>query len=249
MKNIIDLSGKTVLVTGASGGIGRAVCLGAAAVGAKVILVARNEQRLSETLAAMEGTGHKIYTYDMCDFAGMEAFIEKVVAENAPLDGFAHCAGIAPSRPFATCTYERMLEVMNTNFFSFAELCRCLCKKQNHRAPFSIVGVSSVSASTAAPAKIPYGASKAAMDALTRSLAKEYAPKNIRVNTVVPGVIDTPMSAYLRDNAEYNASLAKRQFLGWGEPEDVADMILYLLSDAGKFISGAQIAVDGGYSV
>ncbi len=248
IKPIIDLSGKKILVTGASSGIGRQTCITLAEVGATVILVARNEERLQETLSCMTGEGHKIYTFDVSEIDAIADFVKSVVAEVGPLDGFAHCAGISPSRPFGTCTYERMLAVMQTNFFSYSEFVRILTKKGNCSDSFSIVGISSVSAVRGNPATIPYSASKAAMDALTRALAKEFGGRGVRINTVVPSMIDTPMGTGSgKGNDDFWTNLYKKQFLGLGEPVDVANLIAYLLSDAAKFITGTHVSVDGGY--
>lgn len=138
---------------------------------------------------------------------------------------------------------------MDINFGSFVEMVRCLSKKGSFNAGMSMVGVSSIAAQQGNQTKTAYAASKAAMDAAVRCLGKELAPKNIRINTVAPALIDTAIFDNFKNNSVGSAdaeNVVARQYLGVGHPEDVANMIAYLLSDASKFISGSTVAVDGG---
>ena len=249
MKNVIDLSNKTVLITGASSGMGAETAVLCSQLGAKVILVARREDKLKEVMARVEGEGHRFYSFDLGKVEDIEPFIKRIVAEVGPFDGFVHSAGISSSRPLKMIKPAHLQEVMNINFNSFVEITRCITKKKSYNPGLSIVGVSSISSSLGNQAKTAYCASKAAMDAVVRCFAKEFASNGIRANTVCPGMINTDIYKKFKDNAgdSYDAKMRMdRQYLGLGEPVDVANMIVFLLSDASRMITGSNIGVDGG---
>ncbi len=246
---LIDLTGRKILVAGASSGIGAETSRLLSRLGAVVVLVARREQQLKETLSTLEGGGHSYYCQDLGLLDEIEPFMKRVVAEVGPLDGYVHCAGISSSRPISMIKPNVLKEVMDINFGSFVEMVRCLSKKGSFNVGMSMVGVSSIAAQQGNQTKTAYASSKAAMDAAVRCLGKELAPKNIRINTVAPALIDTVIFDNFKNNSVGSAdaeNVVARQYLGVGQPLDVANMIAYLLSDASKFISGSTVAVDGG---
>lgn len=248
MKNVIDLTGKQILITGASSGMGASTAVLCSQLGAKVILVARRTDKLQEVTEKLEGMGHKYYSFDLEKIDAIEDFIKNVIAENGPIDGFVHSAGISSTRPLKMMKPKYLREVMEINFNSFVEITRCITKKKCYNPGLSIVGISSVSSTLGNQTKTAYCASKAAMDAVVRCIAKELAP-NVRANTVCPGMINTDIYEKFKDNAgdSYDAEVRMyRQYLGLGEPEDVANMIVFLLSDAARLITGSNIGVDGG---
>lgn len=249
MVNLMDLTDKRIIVTGASSGIGRATSILLSKLGATLIMIARSEEKLKETLANLDGKDHKYYCYDLKDLEGIESLIKMIVSENGAVDGFVHSAGIGNTRPFKMMKPEFLREVMEINFNSFVEIARCITKKNYFNENTSIVGISSIASVQGNQSKTAYCASKAAMDAAIRCMAKELAPKKIRVNSVMPGLIKTDIYEAFLDrsvDSQDAKNVMARQYLGLGEPIDVANMIAYLLSDAAKFITGTSIPIDGG---
>ena len=249
MINPMNLTDKRILVTGASSGIGRETSILLSKLGAHVIMIARRLPQLEETFTNLEGTDHKYYSYDLSDTNGIDEYIQKVISENGKLDGFVHSAGVGSSRPLKMLKPDYVDEVMRINFYSFIEIVRCITKKGNFNEGMSIVGVSSVASLQGNQSKTVYCASKAAMDAAVRCMAKELSSKKIRVNTVMPSLIKTPIFDTFLDqglDSEDAKNVMARQYLGVGETIDVANTIAFLLSNASKFVTGTSIAVDGG---
>lgn len=250
--NPFELSGKNILVTGASSGLGRQVALHCSNVGARVILVARNEQRLNETLAQMlHPEQHLAIPADLTEYDKTEDVLQKAVAFAGKLHGIVHCAGISQTLPLRSVTPEKLLSVFNINVFAAYQLTRLVCSpKYFSPEGGSIVCISSVAGIKGENAKSAYSMTKGALIAGSRSLAVELAPKKIRVNCISPGLIITPLNA----NAEHITDPDKRQvledqhLLGLGKPEDVANACIYLLSDASRWVTGINLVVDGGYT-
>ena len=247
--NPIDLTGRRILVTGASSGIGRATAAHLSKLGANLVLVARNEAALRETLSRLEDGDHSWRAVDLSDIAAIEPLIKEITAEKGPLSGLAHCAGTGDVRSLPMTKYDFLHRVMLINFYAFVELARCFCKRGHFAERSSVVGVSSVASPRGEKAKLAYSASKAAMDSAVRVMALELWEKGIRVNTVVPGLIRTEMHERFIKVVGEDAAKAEvgKQFMGIGEPVDVANAIAFLLSDAAKLISGTALSVDGGW--
>lgn len=248
MINPMDLTGKLVLVTGGSSGIGREICIFCSRLGARIAMIARREDKLSETLGLMEGFGHTYYSFDLSDIEGTDALVSRLVDENGRLDGFVHCAGVSPSRPVKMLDHANLHNVMKINFYSFIELVRAVSKMKNFNPGLSIIGISSIASVTCKPGQTAYSASKAAMNAAMKCMALELSSKKIRINSILPGMIATEMwelykATYNRDEGYYRTGGA----LGVGGPDDVANMAAFLLSDAAKFITRDEIHVAGGY--
>lgn len=247
--NGIDFTGKKIIVSGA-GGIGAATAKLLASSGATVILLDINEENLQNTRAELGTGAHQSYLCDFSDIEGLEPKMKQIVEENGPVDGFVHCVGIGAVRPLKMTKYDFMLKVMNINFFSFVEIVRCLSAKGRYNPEgFNVVGISALGAFLGNATKTAYCASKGAMNAAVRCMAKELAPKNIRINTVAPGVTDTPMARaaedYGADSEEHRMILA-RQYMGVCQPMDIANTVAFLMSDMSRMITGSCIAVDGG---
>ena len=250
--NPMDLSGKTVLITGASSGMGKQTAVTASRLGAKVICVARNEAKLQDTLSLLSGEGHRYYSVDLSEINGIETAVQRIVAENGPIHGFVHCAGDVVTRPLQMNKYDKMLGSFGAVYFGFTEIVRCLMKHGRFAEGGSIVAVSSVSTGNVhgRKAKVAYSSARAALECTARCLASELADRRIRVNTVQAGLVDTEMSAsYLSDNADSEKvrEFDTRQLLGKINVEEIANVFAFLLSDATTHITGANILVDGGY--
>ncbi len=253
MYNLVDLTGKKIIVTGASSGIGRETAIVLSKLGAQVILLARRRNELESTLGMLESdNGHCFYECDLSDLETIEKLIKTIVSEVGPLDGMAYCAGFTRDYPMKFMKPEVVESVMKTNFEAFVEIVRCLAIKKNYNRGMRIVGISSVAAMHGAKAHLAYAASKAAMDGAVRCMAYELADKGICVNTVAPAMIATKMYQdtldALADPDVYNEALLGRQYLGIGEPVDVANSIAFLLSSAAKFITGICMPIDGGFT-
>ena len=232
--NIMDFSGKRIIVAGI-GGIGCAVVSMLKMLGARVICVDLKDTE---------------YTYDFSDVASIEQLVQTIVAKEGPVDGLVYAVGIGSVRPLKMTKYDFMLKVMNINFFSFVEMVRVLSCKGNYGSNgLNVVGISAVGAFQGNSTKTAYCASKGAMNAAVRCMAKELAPKKIRVNTVAPGVTDTPM---MRSAEEYGAGseafkqISLRQYLGPCDPSDIANAVVFLLSELSRKITGTCVPVDGG---
>jgi len=250
MYQFIDLTGKQFIVTGASSGIGRQTAVTLSRLGAKLVLIARREDALQQTLELLEGEDHCFFTADLGDVDAIAELVKRICAQRGAIDGLAYAAGISHSIPLGQFSPQKIEEVFKTNYFGFIELTRQICKKGRFNPGMRIVAVSSVAAVCGDPVHTAYSGSKAAIDGSIRCLAKELAPKQIAVNSVAPAMTDTPMNAGF--NARYGADsesvkyVLQRQYLGIADPQDVANAIAFLLSPAARFLTGICLPVDGG---
>lgn len=252
MFNPFSLEGKTIVVTGASSGIGRQCAVDCSKMGAKVVLVARNEDRLDETFLSLERDGHSKYKFDLTDFDGMAGLVKEIVSCMGPIDGVLHCAGISTTEPLKLTTIDRLNEFMSVNVYSAIILTKEICKIGNvNKSGASIVFFSSVMGVVGESMKSSYSLTKGALISGMRSLAVEYGKKKIRMNSVSPGVIETPINAnqpYMKD-PELRAQIEAKHILGLGNTTDISNICIYLLSDASRWVTGQNIIVDGGYTV
>lgn len=243
MYNPYSLEGKTILITGASSGIGRVTAIECSKLGAKCVLTARNEERLQATLAAMEGEGHSIIVADLNNSQD----IEELAAEVPELDGFVNSAGIPSTRLISFIKESDLDTLFKTNTFAPVMLTKMLLKKKKIKNEGSIVFISSLAAMDASLGNAVYGMTKSAIKSFSEYCALEFAPKQIRVNSVHPGMVQTEMVAGLSFSAE-ELELDKNKYplKRYGEPNEIAWGIIYLLSDATKWVTGTQLVIDGG---
>lgn len=244
MINPFNLEGKTILVTGASSGIGKSIALECSKMGAKLIITARNEERLSETLNSLEGDGHKSIIADL----SVENDIKKLIGELPKLDGLVLAAGFVEMWPVLFATRERIEKIYATNLYSPIEILRCVIKKKLFNLGFSVVAIDSIAGvSDISPANSIYGSGKAALASFLKYFALEMASKKIRINTISPGMILTPMHTNGAVEKEKLQETVSKVPLGrWGTPEDISYAAVYLLSNASSYITGTDIKVDGG---
>lgn len=233
-----------VLVTGASSGIGKALAIKLAEENNKVVLCARNEEKLNATRDEMKNPqNHICIPFDINEFGQYDKLFNQAVSDGEKINGLVHCAGIATPTPLRALNSTSIMQIMNTNYIAFMCLAGMYSKKKYSDAG-SIVGVSAINSHYYRKYMSVYAGSKAAVEASVGALAIEYADKNVRVNCVVPGAIETEMAKQMSEE-ELNAVLST-QLMGMGKPEQVADAIVYLLSDNSSFMTGRTLYVDGG---
>lgn len=247
--NIIDLSNKTILITGAASGIGQATAITASKVGAKVVLLDVSKEGLEATMGKLDGQGHSMHVADLSLNDSIAPLIKEIVELHGIINGLVHCAGISSRKPLNVLTKDGFSKVMDINFYSFVELVRQTCKKKHFADCGSVVVMSSISSIRGYKAKTEYCVSKAAVDAFVRCMAAELADRKIRVNSVMAAEVLTPMAINAR---ETNAAVGASNFeapLGPSEPYEVANTIVFLLSDATKTITGTSLLIDGGATI
>ena len=250
--NPFTLSEKTILITGASSGIGRQCAIDCSQMGARVVLIGRNEERLAETRRQMTGNGHVVMSFDLTDFDRIGMLVADIVVRCGPLHGILHCAGISTTLPLKLMSTEQLDRFFRNNVYSAIELTREVCKIRHMRKEGgSIVFFSSIMGCVGESGKSLYGMTKGALISAVRSLACEYARRNIRFNSVSPGAILTPINADLPHMADpdLRRQLEDKHLLGLGRTEDVSNACIYLLSDASRWVTGQNLIVDGGYTV
>ena len=244
--NPYSLENKTILVTGASSGIGRATALECAKLGARVIITARNKDRLNDTLQMLNvsGTEHKQIITDLT----VEKQLIDMVMQLPVLDGCVNNAGIAHSRPIQFYKTEDIERIYQVNVVAPMLLTKELVKRKKLNKPSSIVFTSSIGGVfNIEPGNGIYGSSKCALDGYMRYAAKELAMKGIRCNSVNPGMVETPLikqGTFTQDDMQKD--LAKYSLQRYGEPRDIALAIVYLLSDASSWVTGTSLKIDGG---
>lgn len=249
MNNRFNLSGKRIIVTGASSGIGRQCAVSFSASGAELLLLDKNEEGLIET-QNMIGTGCQVLPVNLTDYPLVETSVEKIKSTFGKIDGLVNCIGISSVLPIGFLTPEELGKFFTVNVIASTNLTRLLLKGGMNRGG-SIVFIASVMSIVGESGKTHYSMTKGALLSGVRSMALELAGRNIRVNTISPGVIVTPINANLPHIADpqKRQETESRHPLGLGEPEDIANGCQFLLSDASKWMTGQNLVIDGGYSI
>lgn len=245
--NPFSLVGKIVLVTGASSGIGHETAIQCSKMGAKVIATARDVNRLEETLSQMDGDGHKLIVADLTN----QDDVNRLVGEVESLKGLVLCAGKGMTSPFPFSTRDKYDEIFNVNFFAPVELFRLLVRKKKLEKDASVVFVSSIGGNGSySLGNGVYGASKAAVNSTMKFCARELASKKIRVNSVNPGMVNTKLiQGGAISEEQHKLDMEKYPLKRYGEPEDIAFGIIYLLSDASSWVTGHSLVIDGGVTI
>ncbi|WP_158770763.1 SDR family NAD(P)-dependent oxidoreductase [Paraglaciecola sp. L1A13] len=249
IKNPLDFSGKRVLVTGASSGIGRACSILLSELGAKLVLNGRNLDSLKSTMSLLEGNGHVLAPFDMADTNGLCDWVKTVTKEHGYLDNFVHCAGLQITKPIRMFDQAFFDDTMHVNLASAMAISQGFRIKRDRSKQGSIVFVASIAGLIGQTGNTVYGASKAGLMSLTRGLSMELLRDNIRVNCVAPALVETDMAVRTKQSmtdAQYQHMLNQHP-MGIGEPKDVANAVAFLLSDAAKWINSVTLPVEGGY--
>lgn len=247
ISNPFSLENKTILITGASSGIGQETAIQCSKLGAQLIITARDENRLNDTLSRVEGGPHKMLLADLTK----EEDIARLVSSIELLEGLVLCAGRGFTTPFQFATREKYEDIFNINFYAPIELLRMLVKRKKMAKNSSIVFVSSVGGLCSFNVgNSVYGASKAAFNSVMKFCAKELAIRKIRVNSVNPGMVNTKLiqSGIISDE-QHRKDLENYPLKRYGEPYDIACGIIYLLSDASSWVTGHSLIIDGGLTI
>ena len=246
MYNPFTLSKKTILITGASSGIGKTAAIECAKMGAICVITGRNEKRLNETLTLLEGCGHMAISADLTIEEDLNLLVEQCPA----IDGLINNAGIGSNKPIAFYKAADLRQIYETNAFAPMLLTSRLVKRKKINAGASIVFTSSIAAMTGYLGNGIYGTAKAALATFSLYCAREFAGKKIRANAIMPGMVETPL---IHDGAlseeELKADTARYPLQRYGKPEEIAYLMIYLLSDAAAWITGQSFVIDGGITL
>jgi len=241
---LFDLAGRRVLVVGAGSGIGRESALALAAHGATVVCADRDGISAAET-ADLIGAAGEPAVLDVLDPNAVQAAAER----------YADCAALVFTaatnvrKRMADYTLEEFDRVMNLNLRASFTLLQAFAPRMAANGGGSIIGFSSIRASVVEPGQSVYAASKAGLVQLARTAAAEFGPAGVRVNVIAPGVVETPLTAQIKDNPEWYGAYAAKSALGrWSRPEELAGAVVYLASDASTFVTGSVLTVDGGWT-
>ena len=239
-----SLEGLTILITGASSGIGRATAIMAAEMGALVIITGRNEERLKKTLSVMKGQGHCLLVEDLTSNGASERLTDQL----PDLDGMVYAAGVAEIMPFRMINENHIERVMKINFQVPIELTQKILRKKKIRTGGSLVYVTAIADHAAPAGSAIYSASKGALASAVKSLALEVSKLKVRANCIAPGYVSTPMLEKLGDTSSVTEYL-KLLPLGEVEPEEIASSAVYLLSQASRWVTRSYLIVDSGLTM
>ena len=243
MYNPFSLEGKTILITGASSGIGRRTAIECSKMGAKLIIVGRNQERLDDTFSSLEGEGHLKFAGDLTKDTDMEALVEQL----PPLNGVFFCAGVTDTTLAKFIDEEKIERVFSINIISPMLLTKWLVKKKKIQEGASLVYMSSSGAEFVTPGLGIYAASKGAVNSFMRTVATELSFRKVRANSIMAMMVRTEIIDTLVSLSKEDVEKDEAKYpLGYGKPEDVAFAVIYLLSDASKWITGSTVKMDGG---
>ena len=242
MNNRFSLFGKTILVTGASSGIGRAIAIACAEAGARLILNGRNQLRLQSTLESLAGEGHEAIQADLTD-AEQRTYLVELLPQ---LDGVVHCAGIGSRVLCKMLEEEDVHHVMNTNFEAPALLQAELLRGKKIAKDASIVFIASAAATMPSVGNAIYSASKAALIAYAKCLAQELTTRKIRVNCISPAMVWTDLALVGATEEQLREAEQSYPLKRYAQPEDIAPMVVYLLSAEAAWVTGSNMELTGG---
>ncbi len=243
------LEGKCAVVMGGTSGIGEALALGLAEAGAHVVATSRSEEATAAVAAAIRERGRRTLarTSDVSSRASIEAFREAVLGEFPTVDILVNCAGMTKRVPTLDCTEELWNRIFDVNVTGTLRACQIFGADMVARRSGRIINIASLTTFLAFQEVAPYAASKAAVGSLTKSLAVEWAPYNVLVNAIAPGVFPTALNSALLDSPRGQELIMRTPMRRFGKPDELVSTAVYLSSDATTFTTGQIIGVDGGF--
>lgn len=245
------LQNKGILISGASSGIGKVCAVVCSRLGARIVALGRDQVRLAETLASLEGEGHLAINCELTDIKQLNEDFSALDG-SFPISGFIHSAGVERTNPLKGIDADGYADMLKVNLIAGVMIAQRLSRpKILDRNGSSFVFISSISGTNGEKGKIEYSSSKSALYGMAKSMARELAGKGIRVNCVSPAMVNTPMlhRTFSELPEESVQAIKNRHLLGLIEPEEVANLCAYLISDLAKSITGTNIIIDGGYSL
>lgn len=247
MYNPFSLKGKTILITGASSGIGLATAIECSKLGAKVIVTGRDPDRLTKTWERLSGNGHIKMIVDLTN----EAQADEITNHIPEIDCLVNAAGIIKSIPFKFINHDELQKIFATNFFAPVLLTQKIVRKKKIKKGGSIIFLSSIDGPIVThTGNSMYASSKGAISAIAKNMAIEFANQKIRVNCVLPGMTETPlikMDSFTKEQIEED--MKRYPLRRYGKPEEVAFAIIYLLSDVSSWVTGTNLVIDGGFTL
>jgi NAD(P)-dependent dehydrogenase (short-subunit alcohol dehydrogenase family) len=252
INNLFSLEGKNIIITGSSSGIGRQCAISCSKMGANIVLIGRDENKINYTLKEMTPGRHIYYIQDIREYEKIENIVSDSVQKLGKVSGFVHSAGIEMTVPINSMNPKRFEELFSINVISGFEFARIISKNKNleNNNGASFVFISSVMGFLGKKGNIGYCSTKGSLISGIKAMALELSEKKIRVNCISPSYVKTPMLFSFFENASEEAKnkIINMHPLGLGEPNDVANACIFLLSNASKWITGTNLIVDGGYS-
>ena len=250
--NLFDLTDKIAVITGASRGLGRAMAVGMAQAGATIVAIGRDHKALSETvgeISKINGTA-KVYSVDVCNAQAVHKMVDEVIEKFGRIDILVNNAGISAMKKTTEISQAEWHQVIDTNLNSVFSLCQAVGNQMIAQAQGVIINIASVLGKMASNRSLHYCASKAAIIQMTKALALEWAPFNIRVNCIAPGFFKTDMTKVQQKDERHRSFLMhKIPFRRFGRPEEIVGSALFLSSAASTYMTGATLFVDGGYTI
>jgi NAD(P)-dependent dehydrogenase (short-subunit alcohol dehydrogenase family) len=249
--NSKKLAGRTALITGGSRGLGKAMGIALGEAGARLILVARDMEKLKQTADAIRKTGAEVATFkvDVTNEAEVIQLEKQVTSEIGPIQILINNAGINIRKSVTEFTLPEWQQVMDTNLTSVFLMCRAFIPKMKNQGYGRILNLTSIMSHVSIAGRTAYSASKTGLLGLTRALALELAPEKITVNGISPGPFATEMNTPLMENPKLNEEfLAKIPLHRWGKVEEVGQLAVYLCSEDAGFITGTDVLIDGGWT-
>ena len=243
MNNPYSLEGKTILITGASSGIGKTTAIECTKLGATVIITGRNAERLNDTFSKLEGQSNLQIVADLIE----EEEIATLVNQIPDLDGVFLCAGITDTTPVKFINKEKILNVFNINYIAPILLVKLLLSKKKIKKAASLVFMSSLGVEELTPGLGIYASSKSGLNIMMRAFANELSSRKIRANSIMPMMVKTELVTNITMiSSEELAKDEEKYPFGYGTPEDIAYAVIYFLSDASKWVTGSILKMDGG---